>query len=179
MFFTLLKLVGIDVNAKIAELKADMTRTARTTGLVAGLFLGAAILALMALIVGLIALYKWGELHHGVFVGLALDAGVLIVIALVLVLAAVWIARQSGKTTTLPTDIAEAPVGGARVAQQPAGPQAHPVMDIQAQETINEAVSRVTKLMRNGDRATVLSMLGAAALFGWLIGRAVTRDKVN
>ena len=78
MFFKLLKLAGIDVNAKIAELKADLTHTARTTGLVAGLFLGAAILALMVLIVALIALYKWGELHHGVFVGLALVAGVLI-----------------------------------------------------------------------------------------------------
>jgi len=107
MFSTLPKLVGIDVSAKIGELRADLTRTVRTTGLVAGLFLGAAILALMALIVGLIALYKWGELHHGVFVGLALDAGVLIVIALVLVLAAVWIARQGGKITTLPADVAK------------------------------------------------------------------------
>ena len=177
MFFKLLKLAGIDVNAKIAELKVDLTRTARTTGSVAGLFLGAAILGVMALIVALIALYKWGELHHGIFVGLALDAGVLIILALVLVLAAVWIARQDGKTTTLPAD-AEAAVGG-RVAQQPSGLKAHLVTDIQAQETINEAASRVTELMRNGDRATLLSMLGAAALFGWLIGRAVTRDKVN
>jgi hypothetical protein len=178
MFFKLLKLAGIDVNAKIAELKVDLTRTARTTGLVAGLFLGAAILGVMALIVALIALYKWGELHHGIFVGLALDAGVLIILALVLVLAAVWIARQGGKTTTLPAD-AEAAVGGARAAQQPPGLKAHLMTDIQAQETINEAVSRVTELMRNGDRATLLSMLGAAALFGWLIGRAVTRDKIN
>jgi hypothetical protein len=146
--------------------------------LVAGLFLGAAILGVMALIVALIALYKWGELHHGVFVGLALDAGVLIIFAFVLVLAAVWIAREGGKTTILPAD-AEAAVGGARVTRQPTGLKAHPVTDIQAEETINEAVSRVTELMRNGDRATLLSTLSAAALFGWLIGRAVTRNKVN
>jgi uncharacterized membrane protein YedE/YeeE len=185
MFFTLLKLVGIDVKAKIAELKADLTRTARITGLVAGLFFGAAILVLMLLIVALIALYKWGEIHHGIFVGLALDAGALIVLALVLVLAAVWIARQGGNTTTLPADFAEAPVGGAtRVAQYPPGPKAHLTDDLlrvgsRAQETTNEAVARVTELMRNGDRATVLSIIGAAALMGWLIGRAAARDKVN
>jgi hypothetical protein len=186
MFFTLLKLVGIDVNAKIAELKTDLTRTARIKGLVAGLFLGATILVLMVLVVALIALYKWGELHHGIFVGLALDAGVLIVLALVLVLAAVWIARQGGKTTTLPADVAEAPIGAAtRVAQQPPGPKAHLVTDgllragSRAQETTNEAVARVTELMRNGNRATVLSILGAAALMGWLIGRAAARDKVS
>ena len=48
-----------------------------------------------------------------------------------------------------------------------------------AQETTNEAVTRVSELMRNGDRTTVLSILGAAVFFGWLIGRAATRDKVN
>jgi hypothetical protein len=61
MFFMLLKLAGVDVNAKIAELKADLevkigqtseevTRRARTMELVAGVFLSAGILALMVLI---------------------------------------------------------------------------------------------------------------------------------
>jgi hypothetical protein len=101
MLFKLLRLAGIDVNVKIAELKADLTHTARTTGLVAGLFLGAAILALMVLIVALIALYKWGELHHGVFVGLALVSGVLIMLAAILVVVGLTMAKQGGKTAVL------------------------------------------------------------------------------
>jgi len=74
MFLRLLKLAGIDVNAKLAELKADLavkigqtseelTRRARIIGLAAGLLLSAAILALMVLIVALITIYKWGELN--------------------------------------------------------------------------------------------------------------------
>ena len=73
MFFKLLKLAGLDVNAKIAELKAELafkaeqasehvTHKARALAMVAGLFWCAGIMALLALIVGLAALYKWGEI---------------------------------------------------------------------------------------------------------------------
>ena len=58
----------------------------------------------MVLIVALIALYKWGELQHGIFVGLAIDAGVLIVFAIMLVTIALWIAKKDGKTITPPND---------------------------------------------------------------------------
>ena len=212
MFFKLLKLAGIDVNAKIAELKADLTHTARTTGLVAGLFLGAAILALMVLIVALIALYKWGELHHGVFVGLALVSGVLIMLAAILVVVGLTMAKQGGKTASVtphpprPTADATRSAEGfvsyqsspakaedlveplfALLAEYLRWPQTgHLVTDgllrqvrPQAQETTNEAVARAAELLRNGDRTTMLSVLGAAALFGWLIGHAATRDKVK
>jgi hypothetical protein len=37
--------------------------------------------------------------------------------------------------------------------------------------TTNEAVGRAADLVRNGNRATMLSVLGAATLFGWLIAR--------
>ena len=54
----------------------------------------AGIMLLLAMVVGLIALYKWGELHFVVFVGLALDAGVLIVLAAALVGMALWLTRS-------------------------------------------------------------------------------------
>jgi hypothetical protein len=123
MFFRLLQLAGVDVNAKIAELKADLefkigrtseevTRRARTMGLVAGLFLSAGILALMVLIVVLIAIYKWGEPNYGAFVGLALVAGVLIILTATLVVAALSIAKQPSKIMP-PAGAAEASPGGA------------------------------------------------------------------
>ena len=106
MFFKLLKLAGLDVNAKIAELKAELafkaeqasehvTHKARALAMVAGLFWCAGIMALLALIVGLAALYKWGEIHYGLFTGFSLVAGLLVALTAILVLVAVSIARQS------------------------------------------------------------------------------------
>jgi hypothetical protein len=41
-----------------------------------------------------------------------------------------------------------------------------------AQPTTNEAVERAAELVRSGDRATMLSVLGAATVFGWLLVRS-------
>jgi hypothetical protein len=92
MFFRLLKLAGIDVNATIAELKADLEFKAqqvseyasfkvRNLALIAGLFLCASIFVLFALIVGLIALYHWAGLRYGPYTGLELVAGTLLILA--------------------------------------------------------------------------------------------------
>ena len=112
MFFKLLKLAGLDINAKIAELKADLafkaeqaseevTRKARAMAMVAGLLWCAGIFALLALIVGLFALYKWGEIHYGVFTGLTFAGVLLVVLTTILVVAALWIARQSASESSV------------------------------------------------------------------------------
>ena len=46
-----------------------------------------------------------------------------------------------------------------------------------AEGTTNEAVGRAADLVRNGNRATMLSVLGAATLFGWLIARGATHSR--
>jgi hypothetical protein len=223
MFFRLLKLAGLDVNATIAELKADLfrrierasqqaTQKARTLALVAGLFLFAAVMALLLLIVGLAALYKWGELHYGPFGGLALDAAALIVVGGASALAALWIAkpREGGASTdaqTPPVQLTHRPQSAATDAERLASPTyrpsrakaedliepmfvlldryvrwpvtGQPALDrvlnelgSRAQPTTNEAVERAAELVRSGDRATMLSVLGVSALFGWLLVRA-------
>jgi hypothetical protein len=225
MFFRLLKLAGLDVKATIAEVKADLfrrielasqqaTRKARTLALVAGLFLFAGILALLLLIVGLVALYKWGELQHGPFIGLALDAGALAILAGASALAALWIARPTESAAS--TDATASPARLTyRAAEQPtratnaerlAAPMyqtprtkaedlieplfvlldrylrwpvtGRPAIDrvlnelgARAQPTTNEAVERAAELVRRGDRATMLGVLGAATLCGWLLVR--------
>jgi hypothetical protein len=45
-----------------------------------------------------------------------------------------------------------------------------------AEGTTSEAVGRAADLVRDGDRATMLSVLGAATLFGWLIARGATHS---
>ena len=92
MFFKLLKLAGIDISAKIAELKADLefkaqriseraSLKARNLAMVAGLLLGASIFVLLALVVVLVALFHWAELRYGPYTGLALVASVLLMLA--------------------------------------------------------------------------------------------------
>jgi hypothetical protein len=227
MLFRLLKLAYIDVEAKIAEIKAEIaerigqglqhvTRKARTTAVVAGLFLCAALMVLFLLIVGLIALYKWGEIRYGMFIGLALDAVFLAALAGILVACALWIANRedaasrttSGKvgparlpppdpsstgspyqssfrSSARPQDLIEplfallgryvpAPVTG-----QPAIDQMLDRISARAQATTDEVVDRAAALVRHGDRATMLSVLGAAALLGWLMARAVPEDKAR
>jgi hypothetical protein len=44
-----------------------------------------------------------------------------------------------------------------------------------ARGTTNEAVERGADLIRHGDRATMLSVLSAGVLFGWLLVHAAPR----
>ena len=233
MFFKLLKLAGLDVNAKIAELKAELafkaeqasehvTHKARALAMVAGLFWCAGIMALLALIVGLAALYKWGEIHYGLFTGFSLVAGLLVALTAILVLVAVSIARQSAtappvwrmvRDTAPPTQTArQVTENELRTAQgfvsppyqsQTAKPEAlvEPLLVGQylrppetgyqalddllrqigsrAQGTTEEAVARGSELVRNGNRATMLSVLGAATLFGFLLARGAQHRDVQ
>jgi hypothetical protein len=239
MFLRLLKLAGIDVNAKLAEFKADLavkigqtseelTRRARIIGLAAGLLLSAVILALMVLIVVLIAIYKWGELNYGTFVGLALVAGVLIVLASAFTVSALLIGRQSSKFAPLAPFIEATSARATHVPPQPtrstddarqsadafastshpsSSPKAEDLIEplfalfgrytrwpqtghlaidnllqqagSRAQGTTEEAVTRAADLVRNGDRATMLSVLAGVALLGWLIGRSAAPGAIT
>jgi hypothetical protein len=230
MFFRLLKLAGIDVNAKIAELKADLefkaqqvsehaSFKARNLALIAGLFLCASIFVLFALIVGLIALYHWAELRYGPYTGLGLVAGTLLIVAALCVGVAlsytnsrpdepplrrvVFSSPPPRRAQSIPSSTAErfdpappyqsAPFRGEDLVEPLLvllGPYlrfpatGHPPIDnflsqigTKAEGTTNEAVGRAADLVRNGNRATMLSVLGAATLFGWLIARGATHSR--
>jgi hypothetical protein len=233
MFFKLLKLAGIDVNAKIAELKGDLefkaqqvsehaSFKARNLALIAGLFLCASIFLLFALIVGLVALYHWAELHYGPNTGLGLVAGTLLILAALCV--GVALSYTNSRPDELPLRRIVFSSPPARRAQStPSGSgigtahrfdsastyqstpfkgedlvepllvllgpylrspaTGHPPIDnflsqigTKAEGTTNEAVGRAADLVRNGNRATMLSVLGAATLFGWLIARGATNS---
>jgi Putative Actinobacterial Holin-X, holin superfamily III len=103
--FTILKLFGIDVPAKMAELQARLEQrvelakdhvrqAAQTAAVMAALFVLAGLAALSAFGVGLIALYRWVMLNYGQFYGLAAVGGVLILIAIVLLASAMLEAKS-------------------------------------------------------------------------------------
>jgi hypothetical protein len=227
MFFKLLNLAGIDINTKVAELRADFELKAqriseraavkaRNLALIAGLFLGASIFLLLALIVGLVALFHWAELHYGPYTGLALVASALLILAALCVgIALSYMPSSSdepvltsGAFTSPPRHTQSAPSasptgpteGVASVSSYQAAPikgedlvepllvllgpylrrpvTGHPAIDsfidqiaIKAEGTTNEAVGRAADLVRNGNRATMWSVLGTVTLLGWLIAR--------
>jgi hypothetical protein len=105
MLLNILKLAGFDIEAKIAEVKAGLelkakqatdhlSNTARQYALIAGCFAGAAIMALFAMIVGLIALYQWTALNYGPFIGFAVVGGLLVLVTAGLVVTAMAVARS-------------------------------------------------------------------------------------
>jgi uncharacterized membrane protein len=94
MLFRILKLFGIDIPARMAEVRIDLEeridlakdsvqQAAQTAGVLAMLFFLAGLAALAAFAVGLIALYSWVSSNYGQFYGLAAIGGVLLLIAII------------------------------------------------------------------------------------------------
>ena len=95
----ILRLVGIDLPARIAALEEELGRRAeaaadilkratRQAAVIAALGAAAVVTALLIFVVGLIALYVWVAEEHGPYVGLAVVAGTLLVVTVVLILVA-------------------------------------------------------------------------------------------
>jgi ABC-type protease/lipase transport system fused ATPase/permease subunit len=93
MLFRILKLFGIDIPARMAEVRIDLEerfdvatdsvrQAAQTAAVVATLFFLASLAALAAFAVGLIALYSWVSSNYGQLYGLAAIGGVLLLIAI-------------------------------------------------------------------------------------------------
>jgi uncharacterized membrane protein len=108
MLVKVLKLFGIDVPAKLAEVRIDLeervelakdqvNQAAKAAAVLAALFALATIAALSALGVGLIALYSWVSLNYGQFHGFAAVGGVLIATAIIM-LAIAMIKAKSWST---------------------------------------------------------------------------------
>jgi hypothetical protein len=105
ILFKILKLFGIDVPARIAQLQArfeqrvevakdEVRQTAQKAAIVAALGAVGALAALSAAGVGLLALYRWVLENYGEFYGFEAVDGVLIVIAVILFVIAFIAARS-------------------------------------------------------------------------------------
>jgi uncharacterized membrane protein len=94
MLFKIMTLFGIDLAARMAEVRIDLEerfdlarnsveQMAQTAAVLALLFFLAGLAALCAFGVGLIALYSWVSRDYGEFYGLATIGGVLLLIAII------------------------------------------------------------------------------------------------
>jgi cell division septum initiation protein DivIVA len=97
--FAILRLVGIDLPARISALEEEVGRRAeaatgllkratRQAAMIAALGAAAVITALLIFVTGLIALYVWVADEHGPYIGLAVVAGTLLVVTVILLLVA-------------------------------------------------------------------------------------------
>lgn len=104
MLLQLLRLAGVDIEAMIAALRAEVeakaTRAAtrlkgeaRRLVLLASLCVAAAVVALLGLIVSLIALYRWIDAIHGPFAALGTVGGALALLAVALVIGAIAVGQ--------------------------------------------------------------------------------------
>jgi hypothetical protein len=105
MLFKLLKLAGLDVRAEIAAVRgqieqrvddiAGRAKHAAVTGaVIAALATLAGLFSIMAICVGLIALYRAAEAAYGANVALGVVAGVLVAATLILLVIAVVLGRS-------------------------------------------------------------------------------------
>ncbi len=118
MLFQILKLLGLDVPAKIEAVKAEVEyrvdrasaqakHVAREAAVVAALSAAALAVISMAVVVGLIALYLWVASIYGPLIGLAVVGGLLLVVALVLGVTA----GSKARSLSLPaTDLPQRPL---------------------------------------------------------------------
>jgi hypothetical protein len=132
MLFKLLKLFGLDVHAEIAAVKGEITRRVDTaTDRARQLALGAAVIAVLAMFaglflvmaigVGLLALYRFAEAAYGPDMALAILAAVLLGVILVLLGIALLVAGslKSARPAAVGADVANV---GTRPTPRPAEP---------------------------------------------------------
>jgi ABC-type multidrug transport system fused ATPase/permease subunit len=120
----ILKLFGLDVPAKIAEIrikleervelaKDHLNQAAQAAAVLAVLFVLASLAALAAVGVGLIALYSWVSLNYGQFYGFAAVGGLLLLIAVIMFASAMikaksWSAESASRAAAKRLKLAQA-----------------------------------------------------------------------
>jgi amino acid transporter len=193
MLQALFRLLGVELNQKLAEVRGQLeeikrsaisqaTEQVKETGITVGLIVGGAIAALFTLIIALAALYVWIDMYEGPLVAFAVIG---LVTALLAVLMFV-LALRRGKRRP-----AHAPVYRAPATSAPASPSAPILMSVLPPPPPNasffdhlthrlttrvatagdEALDAAVHVMRTSSRPALFGTLAVVALVGALIGR--------
>jgi hypothetical protein len=194
MLEALFRLLGVDLNRKLAEVRdqidelkrsaiSQATEQVKETGLTVGLILGGAIAALFTLIIALAALYVWVEMHEGPLVALAAVGLVTASLAAVLFVLA-W---RRGKRRPAPAAVYRAPpasppspaVAPVLMSVLPPPPPANASFFDHLKHRFttrvatagDEALDTAVHAMRTSSRPALFGTLAVVALVGVLIGR--------
>jgi len=193
MLEALFRLLGVDFNRKLAEVRGHIdelkrsaisqaTEQVKETGITVGFILGGAIAALFTLIIALAALYVWVDMHQGPLVAFAV-IGLVTALLAALMFALAFLRRKRGP--------APAAVYRAPAASPPASPAAPLLMSVLPPPPANasffdrlthrfttrvatagdEALDAAVHAMRTSSRPALFGTLAVVALVGVLIGR--------
>ena len=196
MLDNLLHMVGVDLQAQLAQLTARANAFKETTkreirqeiahvGVTAALLLGAMMAFALTCLVGLVALYVWLEPQYGALAALAIVGGVTAAAAFVLLI----IALSRGESTPVPGDaqpivtpsprpaVSRAPLNTAAafVAPPPANASlvdviAHRVSS-RAAGGVDDAIDVAHDTVANGSRSALVGTLATTILLGFVVGR--------
>jgi hypothetical protein len=193
MLEALFRLLGVDLNRKLAEVRGQIdeikrsaisqaTQQVKETGLTVGFILGGAMAALFTLIIALAALYVWVDMYEGPLVALAVIGLVTASLAAVMFV----LALQRGKRRP-----ASAPVYRPPAPSPPSSSAAPILMSVLPPPPANasffdhlrhrfttrvatagdEAFDAAVHTMRTSSRPALFGTLAIVALVGVLIGR--------
>jgi len=194
MLQALLRLLGVDLNRKIAEIRAQVEEAKagvihqvgeqiRETGLTVGFALVGAIAALLTFIVALAGLYLWVTMYQGPFA--ALGAVALVTASLAALMFALAFGRGKGKPAAAPVYLKPAaspppsPTTPALLsAVLPPPPPNASFFNVlthrfstRVAAASDEAIDAAVQVMRTSSRPALFGTLAAVALIGVLIGR--------
>jgi len=191
MLQALFRLLGVDLNRKLAEIRGQIdelkrsaisqaTEQVKETGLTVGFILGGAIAALFTLIIALAALYVWVNMHEGPLVAL----GVVGLVTALLAALMFALAFLRGKRKLAPAPVYRVPA--------PSSPPAAPILmsvlppppanasffdhlthrfTTRVATSGDEALDAAVHVMRTSSRPALFGTLAVVALVGVLIGR--------
>jgi hypothetical protein len=196
MLRLVLRLLGVDLDHKLAEIRAQVeefkTRTThqvteqvKETGLMVGFAFAGAVAAIATFIIVLVALYRWVGMYKGPFAALT---AVGLVLAL---LAAVMFVLAFGRRSRKPASV----VVDRRLAASPPPPSPQPMSAVlsaalpslrpnaslfdvlthrfsaRAAGAGDEAIDAAVHIMRTGSKSALFGTLAVVALVGVLLGR--------
>jgi hypothetical protein len=196
MLRTVLRLVGVDLAQKTAELKAHLrelveggtsrlNEALKDAGVTFGIALTGAIAALATIAFALAALFIWVDRSHGPLVALAAVGGVTACIAVVMFAIAgkrgqrkprVPVSQPSGPVRESPSRIPSPPLDLSAFVSPP--PSNASILDIlshrvshRAAAASDEAIDAASEFVRSGSRGALLATLTVVGLVGVVIGR--------
>jgi hypothetical protein len=199
MLREVLRLLGVDLDHKLAQIRAQLEEfKARTThqaieqvkatDLMVGFAFVGAVAAIATFIIVLVALYRWVNMYQGPFAALATVGAVMALLSAAMF--ALAFGRRSRKPASTGVDRrpAVAPPGPSRSAPQPlpvalsaALPPLHPnapLFDVLTHRFStrvagagDEAIDAAVHVMRTGSKSALFGTLAVVALVGVLLGR--------
>jgi hypothetical protein len=193
MLQVLFRLLGVDLNRKLAEVRGHIdelkrsaisqaTEQVKETGLTVGFILGGAIAALFTLIIALAALYVWVDMHEGPLVAFAV-IGVVTALLAALMFALAFLRRKHGSApdavyhapAALPPASSSAPVLMSVLPPPPANASFFDRLTHRFTTRVaaagDEALDAAVHAMRTSSRPALFGTLVVVALVGVLIGR--------